>query len=116
MRQHMRNDRGLQAVALGVWLAPRVGLRAPAVSSWLAGLPAGPALRAQLVPGLWGGVAGAAWLWLLSRLAPAALQPSAPANAMPLAVKLLYGGITEELLMRRGVSGFSGNGYVTGFV
>ena len=25
------------AVALGVWLAPRVGLRAPAVSSWLAG-------------------------------------------------------------------------------
>ena len=54
------------AVALGVWLAPRVGLRAPAVSSWLAGLPAGPALRAQLVPGLWGGVVGAAWLWLLS--------------------------------------------------
>lgn len=104
------------AVALGVWLAPRVGLRAPAVSSWLAGLPAGPALRAQLVPGLWGGVAGAAWLWLLSRLAPAALQPSDPDNAMPLAVKLLYGGITEELLMRRGASGFSGNGYVTGFV
>ena len=104
------------AVGLGVWLASRVGLRAPAVSSWLAGQPAGPALRAQLVPGLWGGVAGAAWLWLLSRLAPAALQPSDPANAMPLAVKLLYGGITEELLMRRGVSGFSGNGYVTGFV
>ena len=91
------------AVALGVWLAPRVGLRAPAVSSWMAGQPAGPALRAQLVPGLWGGVAGAAWLWLLSRLAPAALQPSDPANAMPLAVKLLYGGITEELLMRWGV-------------
>ena len=65
------------AVALGVWLAPRVGLRAPAVFSWVAGQPAGPALRAQLVPGLWGGVAGAAWLWLLSRLAPAAARARA---------------------------------------
>ena len=81
----------------------RVGLRAPAVSSW-AGRPAcracaaGPT-RARTL----GGVAGAAWLWLLSRLAPAALQPSDPASAMPLVVKLLYGGITEELLMRWGV-------------
>ena len=51
------------AVALGVWLAPRVGLQAPAVSAWLAGRPAGPALRAQLLPGIVGGVTGAAWLW-----------------------------------------------------
>ena len=91
------------AVALGVWLAPRVGLQAPAVSAWLAGRPAGPALRAQLLPGIVGGVAGAAWLWVLSRLAPTALQPSDPASAMPLVVKLLYGGITEELMVRWGV-------------
>jgi len=91
------------AVAVGVWLAPRVGLRAPAVSSWLAGRPIGPALRAQSLPGVWGGVVGALWLWGLSQVVPKALQPSDPASAMPLVVKLLYGGITEELLVRWGV-------------
>lgn len=91
------------AVAIGAWLAPRVGLQTPAVSSWLAGRPIGPALRAQSLPGVLGGVAGAAWLWALSQVAPAALQPSDPASAMPLLVKLLYGGITEELLVRWGV-------------
>jgi hypothetical protein len=91
------------AVTLGVWLAPRVGLRVPAVSCLLVGQPIGPALRAQLVPGMVGGVAGAAWLWALSQVAPTALQPSDPASAMPLGVKLLYGGITEELLVRWGV-------------
>ncbi|MBL7088129.1 CPBP family glutamic-type intramembrane protease [Acidovorax sp.] len=91
------------AVTLGVWLAPRVGLRVPAVSCLLVGQPIGPALRAQLVPGMVGGVAGAAWLWALSQVAPTALQPSDPASAMPLGVKLLYGGITEELLVRRGM-------------
>lgn len=91
------------AVAVGVWLAPRVGLRAPAVSAWLVGQPIGSALRAQSLPGVLGGVAGAAWLWALSWVMPAALQPSDPASAMPLVVKLLYGGITEELLVRWGV-------------
>ncbi len=91
------------AVAVGVWLAPRVGLRAPTVSSWLADQPIVPLLRAQALPGMLGGLAGAAWLWALSQVAPAALQPSDPASAMPLVVKLLYGGITEELLVRWGV-------------
>ena len=91
------------AVMAGVWLAPRVGLRAPAAASWVAGTPIAPALRAQVMPGALGGVAGAAWLWALSLMAPAALQPSDPGSAVPLVVKLLYGGITEELLVRWGV-------------
>ena len=91
------------AVAVGVWLAPRVGLSAPAMSAWVAGQPVAPALRPQWLPGVCGGVAGAVWLWGLSRLAPAALQPSDPASAMPFVVKLLYGGITEELLLRWGM-------------
>ena len=90
-------------VAAGVWLAPKVGLRAPAAAYCAAGEPIGPALRAQAVPGALGGVAGAAWLWALSLMAPAALQPSDPGSAVPLVVKLLYGGITEELLVRWGV-------------
>ena len=91
------------AVAVGVWLAPRVGLRAPAVSAWLAGASAGPALWAQCKPGVWGGLAGAAWLLALSSVAPVALQPSDAGSAVPLVVKLLYGGITEELLVRWGL-------------
>ena len=90
------------AVTVGAWLAPRVGLQAPAVSAWLGGRSVGAALRPQWLPGLCGGVAGAAWLWALSRLAPEALRPSDPASAMPLVVKVLYGGVTEELLVRWG--------------
>jgi hypothetical protein len=91
------------AVALGAGLAHRVGLRAPAVSAWLLGQPVGSALRTQWRAGALGGVAGAAWLWALAQLAPAALTPADAASALPLAVKLLYGGITEELLARWGV-------------
>lgn len=91
------------AVAVGVRLAPRVGLRAPALSAWVAGQPVAPALRPQLLPGVCGGLAGAAWLWGLSLVQPGALRPADPASAMPLLVKLLYGGITEELLVRWGV-------------
>ena len=91
------------AVAVGVWLAPRAGLQAPVVSAWLSGHPVGPALRTQWVPGALGGLAGAAWLWALAQIAPAALKPADPASTMPLVVKLLYGGITEELLVRWGV-------------
>lgn len=90
------------AVGLGVWLAPRVSLQVPAVSAWLSGRPVGPALRGQWLPGVVGGVAGAIWLWALAQVAPAALRPADPGSAMPLAVKLLYGGITEELLVRWG--------------
>ncbi len=91
------------AVAIGVWLAPRVGLQVPVLAAWLGGGPVGPALRAVVAPGVMGGVAGAAWLWALAQVAPQALQPSDPASAVPLVVKLLYGGITEELLVRWGV-------------
>jgi hypothetical protein len=90
-------------VALGVALAPRVGLAAPAVSAWLQGQPVAGPFRRQWAPGLAGGLAGALWLWGLSLVAPQALRPSDPAGAASLAVKLLYGGISEELLVRWGV-------------
>jgi hypothetical protein len=91
------------AVAMGVWLAPRLGLQAPAVAAWLGGRPVGPALEAQWLPGVLGGLAGAAWLWALAQVAPSELKPADAGGAMPLVVKLLYGGITEELLVRWGV-------------
>ncbi len=91
------------AVALGVLLAARVGLGAPAVAAWLQSRPVVPVLRRQLVPGLCGGLGGAALLCTLSLIAPDALQPGDPRSAMPWLVKLLYGGVTEELLVRWGV-------------
>lgn len=90
------------AVAVGTVLAPRVGLRSPALSAWVAGQPVASALRPQWAPGFVGGAAGAVWLVLLSNTAPAVLRPADPASAMPLLAKLLYGGITEELLVRWG--------------
>ncbi|MFY3385845.1 CPBP family intramembrane glutamic endopeptidase [Paracidovorax sp. MALMAid1276] len=90
------------AVAVGTALAPRVGLRAPALSAWGAGRPVAPALRPQWMPGLVGGALGALWLVLLSHCAPDGLRPADSSSAMPLVVKLLYGGITEELLVRWG--------------
>ena len=91
------------AVAVGAWLSPRVGLQAPAISAWLDARPVAPVLRAQCKPAVLGGIACATWLWVLSLVAPAALQSSSTESAMPLVVKLLYGGITEELLVRWGV-------------
>ncbi|AOG23688.1 CAAX protease self-immunity family protein [Acidovorax sp. RAC01] len=93
------------AVAVGVLLAPRVGLGAPVVSAWLAGGPGGQAAPARwLLPGVWGGMAGAAWLVALSAMAPEALRPAAATTDIgTVLVKLLYGGITEELLVRWGV-------------
>src|SRR3989344_5897773 len=71
------------AVAGGVWLAPRVGLRAPVVSSWLVGQPIGPALRVQSLPGIVGGVAGAARVWGVSPGGPAAVPPPDPPPGLP---------------------------------
>jgi hypothetical protein len=90
------------AVAVGVVLAPRIGLQAPAVAAWLARKPVGPALRSQALPGVLGGAMGAAWLYLLARIQPEALTSVDPSASVGLAVKLLSGGITEELRVRWG--------------
>ena len=92
------------AVALGVWAAPRVGFDAPATRAWAEGRPIWPALRPQLAPALPGGLAIALLLvgfWSVVRVQHFA----APLLAfeLPLATKLLYGGIVEELLLRWGL-------------
>jgi len=92
------------AVALGVWAAPRVGFDAPAMRAWAEGRPIWPALRSQLALALAGGIAVALLLisfWLVVR----AQRFAAPLLAfeLPLATKLLYGGIVEEILVRWGL-------------
>lgn len=88
---------------VGAVLAPRVGLRAPAFEALVRRdrtRSATAALRGQLVPGLLGGLGAGLALVAFGAIAPTALAEAAP---LPLAARVLYGGITEELLLRWGV-------------
>ncbi len=93
-------------VALAVWagvaLAAQVGLRAPAFEAAVRAHPIAPALRPQLVPGLTAGVLGGMLLFALTRDAPGPLSEIGERFYLPLVARVLYGGITEEILLRWG--------------
>lgn len=97
------------AVLAGHFLAPKVGLTAPAAEAWAQGRPVLPALRPQWLPGLLGGLAGGAAIVLIAAVLTPLLPPgaadriSAFSRIMPLATRLLYGGVTEEVLLRWGL-------------
>ncbi len=91
------------AVWAGVALAPKVGLRAPVFEAVASSSPVVAALRPQLVPGLLGGLAGGAFLVALSYISPPELAAAAQKSTLPLSARILYGGITEELLLRWGL-------------
>lgn len=81
------------AVWCGCALHAEVGLRAPLFEG----------SRAPLVPGLVGGALGGPLLIAVTALAPPALSAAMARMDAPLVVRVLYGGITEEILMRWGV-------------
>jgi hypothetical protein len=97
------------AVLIGLVLAPKVGLSAPVAESLATGGPTGAALRPQLLPGVVGALIGAGSVLLTA----AVLKPFLTANTteriskfqdlVPIPTRLLYGGITEEVLMRWGL-------------
>ena len=97
------------AVLIGLVLAPKVGLSAPVAESLAAGGPAALALRHQLLPGVLGAMIGAASVLLSA----AVFKPFLTAETiervgkfqdlLPIPTRLLYGGITEEVLMRWGL-------------
>ena len=82
----------------GVALSPAVGLRAPVFEA----LVARERIRFQLVPGFIIGIIGGGVLAAFGRIAPPAVQAAQSRIAMPLVVRVLYGGITEEVLLRWG--------------
>jgi membrane protease YdiL (CAAX protease family) len=94
-------------LALAVWtglsLAAPVGLRAPVFEAWAGRGDVAGAARPLLVPGVLGGLAGGAWLLLLARWQPADLAGLSENLLPPIAARLLYGGVTEELLTRWGL-------------
>lgn len=91
------------AVVIGSALAPRVGLTAPAFHALTSGGSVVEALRPQLLPGLWGGLAGGVVLWLFTTNAPGVLAEVQTRFSVPAVVRVLYGGVTEELLIRFGL-------------
>ena len=90
------------AVWSGVALAPAVGLRAPTFEAAVTGRPVGRALRSQLFPGLTAGVLGGILLVASYRYAPASIAAVQERFSLPIVARVLYGGITEELLLRWG--------------
>jgi hypothetical protein len=90
------------SVWLGVRLGPQVGLGTPLVSIVVQGRSPWRGIRYLSLPGMAGGIIGAVWLVTLAVLWPESLAMVDPVYGLPLLPKLLYGGITEELLLRYG--------------
>jgi len=96
-------------LALMVWIgtvaSPRVGLSAPVSAALAAGdtTAAAAAWRRQLLPGLLVGVASGALIVAATAIAPSALRAVEETLQLGLAARVLYGGITEELLLRWGL-------------
>ncbi|HET8781976.1 MAG TPA: CPBP family intramembrane glutamic endopeptidase [Pyrinomonadaceae bacterium] len=97
------------AVFSGVMLAQRVGLSSPFAEALVTRQPAGPALKAQLLPAVVGGAIGGAAILVLAAVSKSMLTADVIqrlhefGNLLPLPTRLLYGGLTEELLLRWGL-------------
>jgi len=100
------------AVFVGLLLASRVGLSAPAAHALAKRQPFLPALRPQLLPGVFGAAIAApailgSWFLWKPFLSPSFVRSAEGFNRMlPPLTRLLYGGITEELLLRWGFMSF----------
>lgn len=93
----------LLAALIGATLAQRVGLAAPALSALASGENVLGALRPQWLPGLIGGCLGAAVIVGFYAFSPEVILSAQTQTPLPLAVRVLYGGITEEVLVRWGL-------------
>jgi len=91
------------AAAVGALLAHQVNLHAPVYSALTNGTPFLGPLRKQALPGVMGGTFGAAVISGFTLVAPEPLLHLSNQFSMPAAARLLYGGITEELLLRWGL-------------
>jgi membrane protease YdiL (CAAX protease family) len=97
------------ATLVGVALASKIGLSSPLAEAVAGGGQIGSALKPQLFPGLFGGLAGGIAVVLSALLSKPFLPPEVVTRIaglgklVPLPTRLLYGGLTEELLLRWGL-------------
>ena len=100
------------AVWVGVALASKVGLSSPAAEAAAGGGNLASVLKPQIIPGIIGGLAGGAAIVLIAAVSTPFLSPevvvriSEFGKIMPVPTRFLYGGITEELLLRWGLMTF----------
>jgi hypothetical protein len=96
------------AVAAGTWLAPRAGLTTPIIDAALTGQPF--ARRARSVVGLAIGLGVVAALAVVALnvllFAPLLAQTTSAPPLWTRAPAALYGGLTEEILLRYGAMSF----------
>jgi hypothetical protein len=94
------------ALAIGLSLAPRLGLGSPLIDALIARQPASSILRSQLVMAVPLGVLCAVLIVLFSRAVwsqlPERFVREATAQDAPLLVRVGYGGICEEIMLRWG--------------
>lgn len=101
---------GLQSavtLALAVWvglvLKQRLGLRSPVFQALVASRPWLGELRSQIPPGFLGGLIGAAVLVLVAKFTPPSLLAiQGKMEPFHIVARVLYGGVTEELMLRWG--------------
>lgn len=91
------------AVLAGMMFAPEVRLAAPVLSAASEGKSLVNAARPQILPALVGAASGAAVMWAFAACAPSEITGLQARASVPVVVRLLYGGITEEMLVRWGV-------------
>ncbi len=91
------------AVWAGTKLAPSVGLDAPVLRAAVEGEDIEAILQARRTPALIGVVLGGAVLLVANAVMPPALEEAGRQFQPPLLTRLLYGGITEEVLIRWGL-------------
>lgn len=91
------------ASGLGTFLSAKVGLRAPVMEALAKRGDCLSALAPQLIPGVIGGILGAAVIVGFYEFSPRALAALQTTDSIPLAARVLYGGITEEVLIRWGL-------------
>lgn len=91
------------AAFIGTIITQRVGLSSPAISALAGGGKLLKVLRPQLVPGFVGGFIGALVIVSFYVFLPESLRSVQPDKPLPLTVRVLYGGITEEILLRWGL-------------
>ena len=87
----------------GVALAPKVGFRAPVFEAAATRRPILAELWSQLRPGVYVGVPAGFLLLMFTRFSPPEIAQLSERFEPPLLARLLYGGITEEVLLRWGV-------------
>lgn len=91
------------ASGVGALLSGKVGLRAPVLSALARRGNLLSALTPQLMPGVVGGLLGAAVIIAFYEFSPKELAALRETELIPLAARVLYGGVTEEVLIRWGL-------------